>query len=1083
MAFSEIKRAEHFAFDAILPRRRYVLRNALADANISAQAGGSICRKERTDGSAALRASAASKLDAYGVFIYQPKKERTDGGHHNAAAASLSLAASPLAASNADIKPSVAKPLSAAPAIPAPDTLMPAASATATRPTAAAPVFRASYVRGDTDKTFASLLMFCFIGALISGYLFYRSFYRIAANSAKPIAYVTAKTRIAQRKFFDRMSWDRIGQNSAIYNGDTIHTGALSEVTVSFIDGTMVDLYDNTMVQVFLNEKGQTSADLTAGSAKVDASTAEDNGGFNLASGGVSVTVAAGSSVAASKTDDGGTLQVVKGTASVEDAEGGVQNLQAGEVSSHGGIIMTSPLPNEKLIYYSEGSYSANFQWQCDAAGSMAVLEVASDKKYKDVISRIKTDTNEADVRLSPNRYYWRIKNEGQDKWLEGKFTVVQSLPPKAVTPVPDCLYSYRTRQPAIRLMWTETALATEYKVSVSTDPGMANPIIEQTTQQTSLVLPPSGDGVYYWQVAALLSGNALSESSQTRSFRVERKLSLLAPALYMPQDKAAVNIEARKEDGKKTDAVSNRVNFSWKSDAEADAYHIKVYSDAKLNTCVIDKMTSSNLYAADVSSFAPDTQYWWCVSVVDGEGNESEKSEVRTFTALDGIVEQRLIEPADGYTVSDSLTGELKFAWKKSVPHGMTTHFEVSKDENFDNIIIDTTEYGLTKGDVRLNAGSYYWRIRTLDAANKEDAFTLETPARKLIVVPPFPPVKVTAPMGKAIATWNAPYKFIWKDIEGAELYRIAIFDKSTGAEIYSDTVYAAEADIDMYRDETFKHRTLYRYEIQGRLNDNPGIASRRSGLLSEGDFTFVRLQPVMILNPKNGDALDGIDSLINGVEVRYKSIDPLGQVQVVLSSIRGKEKSVLLIKDTMENPLRINISEGLKEGLYELAVNAKTTDGIDVSSSLKERTRFSVLPIPQLSSASSFAPSTDVIDGKYLKEQGGILVLSWDDVPGATDYDVSITSGAKEVANSRVSSGGMDGAHSYTLDIMALDDEKRALFASGEFECTVTPYRMLGGIAVQNGKTSKAQFRSAIAEPKKSITLEAVNPYSVRK
>lgn len=1138
----------HTRGSPIFPRRHFVCRNASYPPSTPVEGSG---------GSSFARPPASNPstgLDSYGVFIYKPRpdeeakvlppavlddnelqiasasQETTDDDalsdavatelYNEGGAAESAESGSPVASAYNNT-PLVAAPLSS-------KDKLPLTSSAAASARVSAKVQSAAYSKtqkiGDDTRSFTALLLLCFIGAVISAYLFYQSFYSIASTNAKPIAYVAVKTKIAQRKFLDRMAWDRIGQNSAIYNGDTIHTGALSEVTVRFVDGTVIELYDNTMVQVFLNEKGKGSADLTSGSAKVDASrAAETSQGFSLASGETSVTVTAGSSVAASKTDEGDTLQVVKGNAEVAAADGEVKTLEAGEATATSSVIMLSPLPNEKIVYYSEGEYTADFKWQCDKELAMVTLEVASDKNYKNIISRIKTDTGNAQVRLAPARYYWRIREQDAGAWVEGKMSVAQSLPPKAVTPADGYVYSYRTKVPQVRLIWTESNLVLQYKVTVSASPDMTHPIVEQSTQITSMTLPALPEGVYYWQVAAYMDEDSaasslpsasLSAPSATRSFRIEHKSSLPVPVLYMPADRSAVNIQEAKD--KKGARI---VNFSWKREDEAKSYHIKVFaSDSaspspsripRSSPCVIDDVTEVNLYSAKASVFEDDTQYWWCVSCIDSEGNESPATDLWTFTALDGMVEQRLNEPLDGYTVSSSLVSGLKFTWEKKVPHGMTTYFEVARDESFDNVLLSTTESELYKKGVALNAGEYYWRIRTLDgavAAAQDDSGALYTPARKLIVSSPFASPLIISPVktqGKTlvVADENSAYKFAWHNVEKASFYRIAIFDKTTGEEVYSSTVYAPEDDIDMYHNNGFVHRKQYRYAIQGGRDEKPGISSALEGQKTIGDFTFVRRQGVVILSPVNGQTLDGIDTLLNGVEVRYESVDPLGQAQVVLSRVTAGKETVLLERDARENPLRINTKEGLEAGTYEVAVKAMTTDGIDVSSTIRGHTRFSVLPIAPLSSAASFDVLPHLFDGEYIKRHGTTLVLSWQNVEDATDYDIAVSvtdgegkaGGAKEVVKDRVrvaagseddeDKQGDDACSSFVIDIMEMDEEKRALFTNGNAECTVTPYRIINGKVVQVGKPSTAQFQFDIGKPTKSITLDAVNTYTLKK
>ena len=145
-------------------------------------------------------------------------------------------------------------------------------------------------LRNDLALPFWIAISICLIGALTNSLLFKQSFFRALEKlNEEPIATITFKYKSAQRKFLDRVVWDQLRQNSPVYNGDTIHTADLSEATVWFQDGTILDLAENTMAQVFFNTDGSLGADLEKGLATVDSS--ESSGGLTLTSENVRVTV------------------------------------------------------------------------------------------------------------------------------------------------------------------------------------------------------------------------------------------------------------------------------------------------------------------------------------------------------------------------------------------------------------------------------------------------------------------------------------------------------------------------------------------------------------------------------------------------------------------------------------------------------------------------------------------------------------------------------------------------------------------------------------------------------------------------
>ena len=125
--------------------------------------------------------------------------------------------------------------------------------------------------KNDLLIPFLIAILICLIGAAISYWFFHMSFFRaLSKMDEEPIATITFKYKTAERKFMDRVIWDRLRQNSPVYNGDTIHTADISEATIWFEDGTTLDLAENTMAQVFLHDDGTLGADLEFGDANVD---------------------------------------------------------------------------------------------------------------------------------------------------------------------------------------------------------------------------------------------------------------------------------------------------------------------------------------------------------------------------------------------------------------------------------------------------------------------------------------------------------------------------------------------------------------------------------------------------------------------------------------------------------------------------------------------------------------------------------------------------------------------------------------------------------------------------------------------
>ena len=122
-----------------------------------------------------------------------------------------------------------------------------------------------SRLKNSLFVPFCASILVCVFGAAANSFLFYKNFFRALTKlNEEPIATITFKYKTARRKFLDRVVWDRLRQNSPVYNGDTIHTSSLSEATIWFSDGNIMDLSENTMAQVFLSEEDRKSTRLNS---------------------------------------------------------------------------------------------------------------------------------------------------------------------------------------------------------------------------------------------------------------------------------------------------------------------------------------------------------------------------------------------------------------------------------------------------------------------------------------------------------------------------------------------------------------------------------------------------------------------------------------------------------------------------------------------------------------------------------------------------------------------------------------------------------------------------------------------------
>ena len=919
----------------------------------------------------------------------------------------------------------------------------------------------------------------------------------------QPIATITFKYKTAQRKFLDRVVWDRLRQDSPVYNGDTIHTAALSEATIWFNDGNVMELMENTMAQVFLRDDNTASVELEDGYATVDSSDSEN--GLTLSSNGMQVAVKSGSSLSAgSSSQESLSVQVLKGNASIQSSDGTAMALRQGEelnLASNGAAAIPSrpalsvyaPLRNEKIMYHEQGAKDVTFRWNNDIQNTL--LKISNDKDFKDVLYSLSSEgITETQIKLNAGTYYWQLDGSDKDMSVQqaenegliksGKIQVIQSLPPNPIAPAQNYSYGYRTRNPAVRLIWTESPYATTYKLEISKNSSMTNPVIEQRTSTTSSIISSLGEGTYYWRVTPYytLNKEGFAAPSEIKSFTIERKGELSAPSLLIPGENTIVNIEEK----------AKPTSFSWKIENEAVQYTIKIADNQNLRNPAVTTDISENYYTLNNSIAKLKEGHWyWAITMKDSEGNVSPVSEVRGFYTMRGLPEQHTIEPADGYNCALALLPDTKFTWKRNIPENFVSQIEIAADSNFRSIVYSAPVNSTSLKGINLELGTYYWRLKS---SSTTDDTQLITPPKTLNILGPLDATRLSAPGGRAIARETIPFNFKWGDVEGADYYKITIFNTSDESIVYENVIYDEEDFVDMYNPENFIDKAVYRWQIQAFANEIPGVASRRTGRLAEGRFQLIKLKPVEITAPAKGTKFNGVDAIMNPSYASWSTVDSVAKAQMVVTKTDGINKVVLKVpsdeqmaqgKTVAPSKVLLDTQEGLRPGNYEIVVYAETLDGVDISNTdRKYKGTFTILPIEPLEGVTSLISNPQSLDAEYLRnlENPRKITLTWQKVKDATDYMLEIKDRKNKVLFSQL----IEGKTSYEIDFLKVYEENRSAFAKGTFTWTVYPLRRIDSDkdgtldkVLQEGPASESTFTTDIPTPKKTKAKGAKNPY----
>jgi len=965
----------------------------------------------------------------------------------------------------------------------------------------------------NLSVVFWSTVLLCLFGTYYYSSLFYNDIRRTQNSEAEVIATITFKYKTAERKLLARNVWDRLSQDSVVYNGDTIHTANLAEATVWFLDGNVLELSQNSIAQVFMNEDKSVGANLEKGEAVLDASESES--GMTLSSSGVTVSVGSGSSVSAASSTANQTngsdvqtvsLQVIKGNATVTEGEKETQVAEGESVSMEGEevlvpeLIVLSPTPNQRILTHETDGGRIHFNWNANIDEKTSIiLEIAQDKDFMEIIRFVTvTNINEIDFLLPARNYYWRLRTvhkteEGEQlsgEVASGKTQILQSLPPQLVTPVQNYSYSYRTKLPAVRLIWSESEYANSYRLEISDKPDFSTNIIQQRTTSTSSIISTLKQGTYWWRVTPYYTLNRIGYEapSVTNTFTIEQKGELLAPEILLPSPNGIVNTEINAKD----------TFFSWKMDPEADYYKIIIANNQNLKNPLVSENVNSNFYSLNPSRASMrDGQWYWSVQSVDNEGNTSALAETRSLYAMKGKPEQHTIEPMEGYKIAQTLVPDTRFTWKRNLPEGFTTSIQIARDSGFRNIVYSNAVTGTNLKGISLAEGNYWWR---LVSANAENGGVLETEGKQFSVVGNLDAAVLNLPFDKTIAQENKPNEFTWEPVDGADYYKLEVFKKSDNTLVHQETVWENSTYIDLYTSD-YEDKSNYRYQVQAFANEIPGVSSRRTGKIAEKEFYLVKLRPVEVTSPSRGQALDGLKAVLEPYKARWRTFDTLEEAQFVLYKVDGKKSEVMMKIPTDDQiahgkklapfSVTMDTADGLHAGNYEIIIYAKTRDKIDVTNSEERyKGKFTINPIPPLNSVDGLVTTPEHFDNKYVqKTKSPIIQMKWKKVEDATSYVFKLMK-ADNLDNPIVNVELTDT--SYQIDIAAIFNEDKELYEllhQGNFVWSVNALRRidtdkdgeLDKVLQESAKPSSAKLKTDYLTLNKNASQKGVkNAYA---
>jgi hypothetical protein len=255
---------------------------------------------------------------------------------------------------------------------------------------------------------------------------------------------------------------------------------------------------------------------------------------------------------------------------------------------------------------------------------------------------------------------------------------------------------------------WDPVTGADKYNFQLAPDTGFNSLVYQLNGTKNTRATPDKTvpNGTYYWRVQAVDVNGNTSPWSESRQIE---KLWADAPTLTAPDDAATISFP------------DEPLVLRWDPVPGAAKYRLYIASDPDLASLVTD---NGEPFETQATNGAPalllsSNTYYWAVTPVDAQGNEGERSEVRSFvwewpstTATD----VQDIEPSTEFYVPE-------FTWD---PIPGAAKYEVEINSVFDfpagasKVCCDSSDWPITTTFTpkeTLPNNTYYWRVRAINA------------------------------------------------------------------------------------------------------------------------------------------------------------------------------------------------------------------------------------------------------------------------------------------------------------------------------------------------------------------------------
>lgn len=453
----------------------------------------------------------------------------------------------------------------------------------------------------------------------------------------------------------------------------------------------------------------------------------------------------------------------------------------------------------------------------------------------------------------------------------------------------------------------------------------------------------------YYWS----------SESTSRHTLLVKARnsfgdeiISNLVPVSVLPSSRDQLSLTSP-PDGQSLTNIK-QTTLMWNSLAGTNAYQTQVASDSSFSTTIHDSLVNENQYLATSLKVG---SYFWRTRGIDDSGNTGNWSEVNRFNIVSPEA-PALSAPINSLAIRD--TDRPSLSWE-NVTNAESYVVQVSQLSDFSTIVQQQVTTSTEWTTMHLDAGNYYWRVKSIDSVNHESEFSING---RFEVTGPVAPV-LALPLNNELFQGTSTVTLIWNAADYAHSYRIQFSENNDFSVLISDQVIQTN-------NITTETLGIGRYFWRVKSINSHGY---------EGDYSAARFFNISGPNAPTLQ-LPSFGSVIRDTNTPILTWSKVNFAESYIVQISAHNNFASLIEQ--KNSLTTNaVTSALSAGNYFWRVKSVNSSGNE--SAFSEVGGFQIAgPLPPEEITSNWASNGAGYD----------VTLNWQAAEFANSYDVQIAS-----------------------------------------------------------------------------------------